>query len=511
MTAHVEPNLDEGRHQPPVDHLIANARRACVMHRASFEGTDPQSVRVPAAAVEELVQSLTGTAPQRIQQIVPFASRARHQRVFAGIWRQLAGRCEVERYYLVPAGEENQLKASKVVEEDQRFSLDSKSVSVMGWNQPVQVPMSDLWLIDGRVVVRQELGGGGVASWLVSGHDHEVQEARAALTTLMRAHLAQQNRVVEPGRAVPDLTDWMLESAQMLYHLAPMSCTGSRYIDPDGCRWYHGAWQYLRLFDMVSSPNWHTQFYAGQLREEIGRGARKILISGAADYTTLAFVLHAARDAAGDVPADLEVHVLDLCQTPLLACQWYAGRLDLKITMHRADAIDPDDLCRVGLLSKVAPSEVGGSFDLIVADAFLTRFTLKEAQQVVQNWFRLLRPSGRVVTTVRLHPRNDYRGHEPADIDANDRYRVTDPTDDFELRLRERAAGWSGMLSIDLDDLSRAGRQYAERMKSHDLGDADQIAKIFIEQDFEVVNQAAERVDGELVGTEYLRVTASRQ
>ncbi|AVT28194.1 hypothetical protein C6361_00295 [Plantactinospora sp. BC1] len=502
MTNQAQPGLDRQHQEPSAGPLIEHARRACLMHRLSFEGTDPHSVRVPADAVEELVQSLTiGETRRRVQQIIPFMPDTRRQ--FSGmIWRQLAQRCEVERYYLVPSGDER--RALEVVQRDEESQLTSLCVSVQGWSEQPQVPMADLWLIDGCVVVREEFGGSGSASWLVSGHTSEIENARRMLRSLAEAHRMERH-LADGGRPTgPDLTRWMLESAQMLYALASMSCTSSKYVDPEECRWYHGVWQYLRLFDMVSSPSWHASFYADRLREEIQNGARRILISGTADYTTLAFVLHAARDSSGVIPPDLDVHVLDLCQTPLLACQWYAGRLGLRITLHKADVTSSAELSEAGLLAE-AP------FDLIVADAFLTRLSRKQARQAVDNWSGLLRSRGTVLTTVRLHPRNDYRIQEPSDLEANDRYRVTDPTDDFELRLRERASGWQGMLSIDIEDLSRAGRRYAERMKSHDLGDVDEVIKLFQDRDFDVLNRTAERVQGELVGTEYLRVTASRQ
>src|SRR4051794_13088131 len=130
MTAPNAPHHDRRSGEPSVSHLIEHARRACLMHRVSFEGTDPQSVRVPAAAVEELVQSLTGTAPQTVQQIVPFAPGTRRQEPFSGvIWRQLAQRCDVSRYYLVPSGEENRRRAREVAEQDGLFQLRSMPVS----------------------------------------------------------------------------------------------------------------------------------------------------------------------------------------------------------------------------------------------------------------------------------------------------------------------------------------------------------------------------------------------
>ena len=52
----------------------------------------------------------------------------------------------------------------------------------------------------------------------------------------------------------------------------------------------------------------------------VGRGPRRVLISGAADYSILAYVLWACRENG----LDAEVTVLDRCDTPLLLNTWYA-------------------------------------------------------------------------------------------------------------------------------------------------------------------------------------------
>jgi SAM-dependent methyltransferase len=481
---------------PGAGELIEYARQACVMHRVSYEGTDPQSVRVPPDAVDELVQTLSATVHGKVQQIVPFAAEHRAADAFSGrMWRNLAERCRVERFYLVPSGEHNRHEVQLRVKADEDWNLDSVLVPVNAWGGPPQVPMSTLWLIDDKVVVRQEPGAHGAGSWLVTHRRPELDRARALIESLRQ--LAGRD---EPPIG-PDLTERLLESADLLYHTAQMSCGKNKLIDRKaGCGWYHGAWQYLRLFDMVSSPTWHPGFYTGQLQDAIHeRGARRVLISGAADYTTLAFVLDAARPAPGTTPVELDVHVVDLCRTPLLACQWYAKRLGVELTVHQADVTRPGEM-----------AAAGGSFDLIVADAFLTRFDQDGANNVLSSWFEMLVPGGTVVTTIRLHPSNEYVDQEVFDLAFDRGRRVTDPIDDFEFRLRERATGWQDLLRIDLETLSWAGRQYAKRMISHDLGDAEVIRKAFTYYEFEFEHQEATRVTGELVGTEYLRIAARR-
>jgi hypothetical protein len=413
------------------------------------------------------------------------------------MWRYLAQDHSVSRYYLVPSGEHTRRLAERQASEDRTYNLVSMSVPVEGYGGP-RIPMNTLWLIDDCLVVRQEPGTRSTGSWLVTRRPSEIARAQDMTRTLQ----SWARRHWEPTG--PDLTASLLMSAEMLHHLAQMSCRENRLIDETGCAWYHGAWQYLRFFDMVSSPTWHTRFYMEHLREAIHRGGvRRILISGSADYTTLAFVLLATRCRPEDPPVEVDVHVLDMCRTPLLACQWFAERNGVKVSIHQADITRKDD-------SRAPEFRNPKPFDLIIADAFLTRFDPIGVKSVLSRWFDLLIDGGEVLTTVRLHPSNEYVDQDTIDLDNDDERQVTDPVDDFELRLRERATMWQDMLPIDLETLSRAGRQYAKRMMSHDLGDADSVRKAFEGHQFEIDKVATARVRGELMGTEYLRVVARR-
>ncbi|MEU8184479.1 class I SAM-dependent methyltransferase [Micromonospora sp. NPDC049044] len=475
----------------PAD-LIDRARRASLFYRASYEGTDPNSVRLPGAAMDELVQGLVAGVHDELCQIVPYTTASRSVDPFSrAMFRQLAQRATVRRMYLVPGEDVGTGAVDKQLAEDLEHDLDAVMVPVFIAGEPPLAPMTDMWLIDGQVVVRQEVGGDGLASWVVSGHSDEVSQARLLWDRLRsQACLPDRGRPRRPGL---ELTRWLLQSANMLYAMAPMSC-GPSHLDRTGCSWYHQSWQYLRLFDMVSSPQWHAEFYTRQLAEAFRQGARRVLISGTADYTLLAYILEAARSAVGVLPTDLDVHVLDMCQTPLLACDWYAKQVGSRVQVHQADVTCPDAVARL---------VEDGRFDLVLADAFLTRFNRDSADTVLGSWSALLNPGGSVITTVRLHPGNEWPRD---DEEQDDRHRVSDLVDDFELRFRERAAGWRGLLSVELDDLAYAARRYATRMASHDLGDADDVRAAFNRAGFRVSDSDVESVDGELVRTQYLRL-----
>ncbi|MBX7266136.1 class I SAM-dependent methyltransferase [Micromonospora sp. Llam7] len=472
--------------------LIERARRANLFFRASYEGTDADRVRLPGAAVDELIHGLASGVHRELCQIVPYSAVGRPADLFSrAVFRQLAQHATVRRMYLVPGEGVGSDDVDRQVDEDRAHDLHPVKVAVRIGGEAAQVPMTDMWLIDRQVVVRQEIGRDGAVSWVVSRQSEEVEQARLLWETLMgRVPAGEQQR--PPG---PELTRSLLRSANMLYAMAPMSC-GPSHQDSVNCSWYHAAWQYLRLFDMVSSPQWHAEFYTRRLADAVRGGARRVLISGTADYTTLAFVLDAIRSGTGDLPRKLDVHVVDKCQTPLLACHWYAQQLGTEIQVHQADITCPDTV-----RSLVA----GGRFDLVVADAFLTRFDRAVAATVIGSWSALLRQGGTVVTTVRLHPGNEW----PSSDEPDDRHRVTDLVDDFELRFRERAASWRGLLSVQLEELSAAVRRYASRMESHDLGDADDVRTVFGRGGFTLSEADVGDVDGELVRTKYLRLCAA--
>jgi len=486
--------------------LIDRARRAGVLHRVAFEGTDPHSVRVPEGAVDELVQSLSNMVNACVAQIVPFAPQGRSSSAFSRrLWRNMAQSIPIERYYLVPSGEENRRQAQLQVDEDEAHHLHSVHLPVVAdWSSVRPVPMTTLWLIDNEVVVRQEQGGPDTGSWLVTSRPSEVTRALGLIEAL-RTRVGTTRPTSRPFG--PDITQWLLESAKKMADAAQLCCNGSAYIDSENCEWYHGSWQYLRALDMVSSPTWHADFYAEKLRSAIHEhGARRILISGAADWTTLSFVLDAARMPSGELVDGLAVQVVDLCATPLMACNWFARRWGVPrgiVTTHQADVTHEGDLRQRG----VSADE---PFDVIVADAFLTRFEPPRVHKVLRNWYKLLSPDGIVVTTVRMHSSNRYPDPESFDTESRDSYRVTNPVDDFELRLRERAAIWQDMLSIDLEDLARRGRQYAKRIVSHDLGGIDHIVATLKDHGFREIHHGTARVQGELVSTKYVRIAARR-
>jgi SAM-dependent methyltransferase len=150
------------------------------------------------------------------------------------------------------------------------------------------------------------------------------------------------------------------------------------------CEWYHGNWNLLRRLGMVSNPYWHEEFYLhgimGSIREN--NGGSRILISGAADEAMLSCVLNAAGSSTA------EIHMIDLCQTPLEIAKAYANSHGRNVKTLKCDA------------RKMQFED--GYFSLIVTDAFLTRFEPRDRRLIVNEWRRVLKENGKVVTTARI-------------------------------------------------------------------------------------------------------------
>jgi hypothetical protein len=504
------PELD---HTPPdlAGPLLTVAREARSSYRRVFEGPAEDVVRLPEGAAAELIQAVARTVRSSVRQIVPFSSFGAELDFSHQVWRTVAtpnSGIEVQRLYVVPPGGDPARMVDRQIQADRQAGAESRRLDLgtsretSPWRLAADIPLAEVWLIDDCAVVRRELSDHSPPVWVVSTRAVDLRRAR----TMWR--LWETPPAAHPGPDDPvDLTEPLLESASMIRAMAPMSCTRD-HVDRVSCSWYHGTWQYLRLFDMVSSPSWHSAFYQKWLAAGLaGAGPSRVLITGTADYSVLAYVIAAAR-SVGKIGPDgepagpqLNAHVMDLCPTPLNACRWYADRFQLDIKLHEADILD-DTRTLVGRVCGDAKPEQ--RFDLIATDAFLTRFSRDELDRVLDNWKALLRPGGYVVTTVRLHPREETRQAGAVSGVPQDLLR-------FSLRLRERALVWGGSIGLDLEDLLGAARRYTLKMTSTNIGDLHEIVELVQRHGFKVVTEPDRdietgSVDGELVPTEYARL-----
>lgn len=506
---------------------VQAARWALTAHRAKFDGDDSEMVRLPDTVAIDLVRRVAAGVVRRVQQIMPFSEAALTDpsepgsvpnRRFApnqsgviafaqAVSRNLAAQgCDIQRIYLVPPGGMHASRVNRQIQEDERAGIWSRAVPIARFGSLFgeKFPVSLIWIVDRESVLFQEPTESGPPVWAVSERAEDVQRAEGHWRELW------PKASTELDEATDDiLTDPLLVSAEQIAAAASMTCHqgyGGRR-----CSWYHGAWQYLRLFDMVSSPSWHDEFYRLELVQHLDHfarrhaesaggggepsGAPRVLITGAADYSMLAYVFdawnrtEAARETLCEDPV---VDVLDICPTPLLTCRWYASTIaNRPIRTHEIDLRDDDAVERL--------RGTTGQFDLIVTDAFLTRFDHDGARAVLRHWSELLAPGGVVITTVRLHSEDKARG-------------VPDEITEFTRRARHQAWQWRLQLRSSIDAICNDAREYALRITSTDFGGEKEVTGLLQEAGFEIVSAPkSQSIFGELHSTRYLRVVARKR
>ena len=187
--------------------------------------------------------------------------------------------------------------------------------------------------------------------------------------------MSRSNRLEEP----------LMESAPLAHAFALDGCVADLLFG-SSCAWYHGTWQYLRILGIGSAPGVQGRQLTDTLRQLARTGAfPRILLSGSADYSLLAHVLW-AYDTEN---AETKPTVVDLCKTPLYLCEWYGKRYSRLVNTVASNILD---------FTSIEP------YDLVCTHAFMGYFTPELRKKLLDKWYSLLRPGGRVITIQRIRP-----------------------------------------------------------------------------------------------------------
>jgi hypothetical protein len=396
------------------------------------------------------------------------------------VWRDLASTgVKIRVIYLISHFGLLKSALSERIRLDIEAGLQVRIIAAHDLPDPIaELQLGDTLIVDGHLatyrnwvhdLTRDELG-----LWTVSTSKKHVDQ-------FSRTFLDVWTIAMDPRQMPPrlDLEEPLVQSAPILAQVAPVLCRGD-HIDSSGCDWYHGTWQFLRLMDLVSTPVWHHQFYAGSLEKAVAQGARHILITGTADYSVFAYVLEAVRTLP-----DSTVTVVDLCQTPLFACQWYAKQCDF----DRLNLVSDD------VLSFFAKRQ--DPFDIIITDAFLTRFPKSSASAVAEGWRSVLKPGGRVITTVRVHAESE-SGQTTEEAVAG-----------FRARAQTRWRRWAPFIDARAVEIADRAEIYARRMISRPIGTQSEIMEL-LSNHFSIEEYELAGVPGELYPTKYMRVILTR-
>lgn len=320
----------------------------------------------------------------------------------------------------------------------------------------------------------------GVVEWRVTSRSEDLQSLNEIKNILLRSatNIPLEDKKVEEKL---DLEEPMITTAAIAHQLAGVLCQGD-HVSPEDCSWYHSVWQYLRIFNMVSTQTWHEEFYLNALRKLAAqKESCKVLISGTADYSMLAHVLWGFNEA----PSAPDVTVVDLCETPLFLCKWYGKSTRTRITTVAADIL------KFG---------INNSFDLIATDAFLTRFSPDERKQVINRWFELLRPGGYVLTSVRIEP-----GLSGLSIQA-----TPEQIKEFRCKALLEARRWQGFLPSSAEEIANLAEQYAKRMTSYSFNSENELRSLLLGAGFIIERIELAEVPGEMESTIYAEVLALR-
>ncbi|MDE2588696.1 MAG: hypothetical protein KGL95_03400, partial [Patescibacteria group bacterium] len=313
--------------------------------------------------------------------------------------------------------------------------------------------------------------------WRVSKRQEDREFAQSLKDELLKN--APTLEYPQPTPTELDLEEPMVQTAPLMEMLSRAVCKGS-YLNKD-CSWYHGIWQYLRIFDLVSTPTWHKDFYIPKLKTlPIESTNPRILISGTADYSILAHVLW----AFDSIQKSCIVDVLDLCQTPLILCQWYA-----KSTKHTINTIESS-------IFQYTPKEL---YDVIVTDAFLTRFSVEQRSEIIKKWSELLKPGGYVLTTVRIST-NHADGKNVASPEQ---------IKQFCQKVEDQSKRWRDFLDVSPSQMVIRAKKYADTMVSYSVQNPEEIVEEFKKRGL-MSKYHIEPTKGELMRTDYAEFVAEK-
>jgi SAM-dependent methyltransferase len=349
----------------------------------------------------------------------------------------------------------------------------------------------DFGLWDGELRADIEYFGGEESAPSLQRCVYRCDRASLLAAERWREHIV---RYAKPCPDLPSERELLNQSAFEIPESWPKHCkeTSGRKED---CSDYHLPWQRLRLCGMVSTPSWHAGFYmqavsrwadALQQRGLTGDPVR-LLITGLADYGMLYWLV---QSLPPEVRSISEIHVLDICRTPLESCLWLSHELERRMEPALKMNFVPhhEDL--------LANTLQDTTFDLIVSDAFLTRFSAEETKsEVMDEWLRLLRKDGRILTTARVRSGVD-------DIEIGDRA-------EFIAKAFRRAQ----KLHLDEREIGDVAKAYAEYITSYPFQSAAAIRE-FLDRfsdranfDYPVPTLIAEQ---EMVAAHYARIEMRR-
>ena len=165
-------------------------------------------------------------------------------------------------------------------------------------------------------------------------------------------------------------------------------------------------------------------------------------------------MLAVVLDAIGPVgQKNHKITVLDVCATPLKIAEWYAHERKTNIITRQADAK------QTGFHAE--------TFDLIVTDYFLTKLPLEDQAIVVSEWHRILKPEGRILTTIHLSS-----NHHGIQADESHIHQFSD-------KVERVALANSKSLRLDSKKMREYAEKYMRKNISYPIRDESELHHVF--------------------------------
>lgn len=382
--------------------------------------------------------------------------------------RQAVKEREVKITRVFICDDENHLKDLSLlafISEDDRSGIDTRIVLTRHVRLEDRGCLQDFGIWDEKILclVTREGPRRDVVTCKYTADSEELQKAVRWKERLM-------SYAKRPREIFDKMTDTQVELLESACRMEEWSkdCT-SFALGTVECSWYHSAWQYLRLLNLVASPDWHERFYSTKLLEVFQQFDNpKILICGSADYGMLS---HVEKTAKAACRGSAEIIVIDLCRTPLKSCEWYASTHHIKIDTEQHDVLH------------FTPKN--GLFDCIITDEFLTIISKSQRQKTVDKWKKLLNPGGFVITTAIQT--------EDAPCDNTTQAQ----REDYTNKCREQAIAKPSLIwtKIVNNEIIKIAEDYASRMVNCYFQDEGEIKKLFDE--FDILEITTEETPGE--------------
>ena len=239
----------------------------------------------------------------------------------------------------------------------------------------------------------------------------------------------------------------------------------------DNCRWYHGSWCLLKCLDLVAGAVLFYKFY----QREIGSlSVDRVAVVGTAGISTPVLL--------SELQPKAHLDVIDICPTPLKACDMYAQEHGFAWNCMQQN-----------MIKGFEPIQ---AYDLVVNDAFLTLFRDVDKSTVLQNIAKILKPKGHYITTLR---KGDFEGE----------VYVSNPT--TQDKFVNNALSRSQKLFPDYQNfIEDRAKTYTQKMTNHPMDSKKNVKKLFESNGFTVVYIDEVEIFGESGDTTYFQVVAER-